>query len=1029
LQFSGERPSFCAYCGNPLNVTPTAAFEPTAETKVLHEPPPGGPAAAPAHLGGYRILRPLGAGGMGAVYEAEDVGSGRRVALKLIAPEFTASASAVDRFRQEGRLASGIAHPRCVFVVAADEDAGRPYIVMELMPGDTLETLVARRGPLPPEQAVAKILDVIDGLREAHRLGVIHRDVKPSNCFLEADGRVKVGDFGLAKSLVNQAHLTKTGTFLGTLLFCSPEQIRAEPVDQQSDVYSVAATLYYLLTGKAPFQGGDAAATLARIVADPAPSMRSPRPDLPAALDQVVLRGLERDRPRRWRSLEEFRAALLPFAPGRLPVTGVGLRFGAYLIDSLILMPLGFVQAALTMQDLSGTTNLALLRVSSLADLFLVLAYYALQEGLWGCTLGKRLLRLRVWTVAGSGPPGLPRALLRTGLWLALISVPTLAVAISMAPSELTHNPQLNFLLSGLQTALLTAGVLLMVSTMRARNGYRCLHDVLSGTRVVRLPDPERRRSLTSRPLDRDLRPGDGLPGRLGGFVVRGVLGGPAGEPVLLGEDQGLGREVLLWLRPADAPPLGPARRELTRLTRLRWLAGGRQDDRQWDAFLAPAGRPLAEMVGAGGPLPWAEARPLLEQLTEELAAARAGGTLPGSLVPEQVWVQANGQALLLDMALCQVAPDAGEGRAAPESDEDALALLGRVAGLLLEGHPRPAGPPVRAPVPGHAADFLARLLGRPRPYRAVAEARDALAATRDRPAEVTRARRAAYLALQTLFLGIGLSFMAMAGCMSSFIVPVVGIMNTASLDLARHDLEEGAWREFVVTSASPAPPARFAALAQLDADLRLARRLEQRRQRTGQEYQARLRAMSWPVRWYTGLMEQQMRPEFSATLAREHDSRVPTLARTFRSDARYEADTPDPLNHPAVRAIQIAYLVFWPPLWVAWAFLARGGISRRLAGLALVRADGRHAARWQCAWRALLVWAPVTALLVLALWLDGRYWATWEPSESSPWVPWLTQALWWGGWGLLALEVVLALRQPARAPHDRLAGTYLVPR
>src|SRR5438309_6357493 len=118
---------------------------------------------------------------------------------------------------------------------------------MELMPGDTLADLVARNGPLPYPEAVKKIRDVIAGLQEAHRLDVIHRDVKPSNCFLEADGRVKVGDFGLAKSLVKDAHLTKTGAFVGTPHFASPEQVRGEPIDAGTDVYSVAATLFYLL--------------------------------------------------------------------------------------------------------------------------------------------------------------------------------------------------------------------------------------------------------------------------------------------------------------------------------------------------------------------------------------------------------------------------------------------------------------------------------------------------------------------------------------------------------------------------------------------------------------------------------------------------------------------------------------------------------------------------------------------------------------------------------------------------------------
>jgi serine/threonine protein kinase len=145
----------------------------------------------PLVIGGYRLIRPIGGGGMGKVYEAEEPDGGRRVALKLIAREYRSSRETVERFRREGRLASQITHPRCVFVLAADEEAGQPYIVMELMSGATLKDLVDQRGPLPVPEAVVKILDVIDGLREAHRLGVIHRDVKPSNCFLEPNGRVK----------------------------------------------------------------------------------------------------------------------------------------------------------------------------------------------------------------------------------------------------------------------------------------------------------------------------------------------------------------------------------------------------------------------------------------------------------------------------------------------------------------------------------------------------------------------------------------------------------------------------------------------------------------------------------------------------------------------------------------------------------------------------------------------------------------------------------------------------------------------
>jgi serine/threonine protein kinase len=326
LDYANHRPHFCSFCGQPL---PPAEVDREAVTL---PPSPTLPATnaiqAPESVGGYRLVRRLGEGGMGSVYEAEESGTGRRVALKLIVPQYAATGEAVERFRQEGRLARLVNHPRCVSVYKTDQEGGLPYIVMELMPGKTLQDLVQEKGPLPVADAVAKTLDVIHGLCEAHRLGIIHRDIKPSNCFLDEDGRVKVGDFGLSKSLTSTVQLTRTGAFLGTPLYASPEQVRAEPLDPQTDVYSVAATLFFLLAGRAPHQTGDPVSTMASIVCDDAPSLCGLRPELPAALDQVVLRGLQRDRERRWKSMDEFRTALLPFAPRQ---RSLGARLLAFL--------------------------------------------------------------------------------------------------------------------------------------------------------------------------------------------------------------------------------------------------------------------------------------------------------------------------------------------------------------------------------------------------------------------------------------------------------------------------------------------------------------------------------------------------------------------------------------------------------------------------------------------------------------------------------------------------------------------------
>jgi hypothetical protein len=419
LEIAGERPSFCWHCGHALK-----SAEPVPPADLQHEAITLAPAAAAPSsvetvlqtIGGYRLLRPLGRGGMGAVYEAEHISTGRRVALKLISSDFTRSADTVERFRREGRLASMIAHPHCVFVLAADEEAGQPFIVTELMSGRTLQDLVQEKGPLPPDEAVGKILAVIDGLQEAHAIGIIHRDLKPSNCFLEAgDELVKVGDFGLAKPLAGGQHLTGTGAFLGTLAYASPEQIRGLRLDERTDVYSVAATLYFLLTGRAPHQSGDAAATLARIVSDPAPSIRDLRQEIPPGLDAAALRGLERDRERRWQRLEAFREALLPFAPGQVTSGGKAMRSGAYLLDVLLLLPLPWsARFMLDVLGLATADTLSEARLALVSASCLFVLYFAVLDGLWGCSLGKRLLRLRVWKADTIAVPGFARSLLRT---------------------------------------------------------------------------------------------------------------------------------------------------------------------------------------------------------------------------------------------------------------------------------------------------------------------------------------------------------------------------------------------------------------------------------------------------------------------------------------------------------------------------------------------------------------------------------------------------------------------------------------
>jgi serine/threonine protein kinase len=734
LDFSGEPPSFCAYCGQALRATALhtpSSHDPEALTIPAAPPTPSGTAIMPQGVGGFRLVRQLGAGGMGGVYEAEENDSGRRVALKLIAPELAASPETVERFRQEGRIASMVAHPRCVFVHAVDEDAGRPYIVMELMPGETLKDLVDKKGPLPVEEAIAKTLDVIDGLLEAHRLEVIHRDVKPSNCFLEPDGRVKIGDFGLAKSLSKDPHLTKTGSFVGTPYFASPEQVRGEAIDRQTDVYSVAATLYYLLTGQPPFWGSDSAATLARIVSDPPPSLRTLKPELSPALDRTLLRGLDRDRKRRWQSLEDFKAALLALRPVPLSQAGLGLRLLGYLIDlgliglvsqSLLIVLLLTVPATKSWTSQAQSAVLALLLGVAYFSSFIVLEHVA------GCSLGKALFRLRVCSPEWIDPPQWGPTALRTAVCFGLLHLPAL-LTIGVMPGKFT-----------IAAPLTALGVVALCWPMRERNNWRGWHELLSGTRVASLPSPRPDENLLasggwllsmlqSRGLDRGAIKAGPLPQRVGGFAVRGALKRTAGETVLLGEDSSFGRRVFLWLRPLTSPSLDRARRDVGRRTRLRWLTSGKQGDLQWDAILAPSGCPLPDYVRSEGSLAWPQGKILLQDLAEELTAACAEGTLPRFLSPAQVWVQADGRARLADIAL-RAGENDQETLPGGTDQERCLALLSQMAVLALEGQARsPEDPiaPIWAAMPEKARAVLDRLLGVKARYDSMEQLRDDL--------------------------------------------------------------------------------------------------------------------------------------------------------------------------------------------------------------------------------------------------------------------------------------------------------------
>ena len=255
---------------------------------VPHFGPPAG-AGEVGTLGPYRVLKELGKGGMGAVYLALDTRLDRKLAFKVMLPEFAADTNAKERFLREARAAAKISHDNVVIVHEADERDGVPYIAMQYLQGYPLDEYLKTKGvpPLPHVLRIAR--ETALGLAAAHALGLVHRDIKPANLWLEApNGRVKVLDFGLAKPVDAEAELTKSGAVVGTPAYMSPEQARGQKVDARTDLFSLGAVLYRLCTGKTPFDGPNVMAVLMALgTEDPTP-VRELNPNVPEPLAQLI---------------------------------------------------------------------------------------------------------------------------------------------------------------------------------------------------------------------------------------------------------------------------------------------------------------------------------------------------------------------------------------------------------------------------------------------------------------------------------------------------------------------------------------------------------------------------------------------------------------------------------------------------------------------------------------------------------------------------------------------------------------------
>ncbi len=315
-------------------------------------------------VAGYKVEALIGRGGMGAVYRAEEEGLGRKVALKVIAPELAQDERFRERFLRESRIAASLDHPHVIPIYQAGDEDGLLFLAMRYVEGTDLARVVAEDGALEPRRAVELLSQVAEALDAAHEKGLVHRDVKPSNVLIaEAAGREHcyLGDFGLTKRTGSLSGVSVAGEIVGTLEYVAPEQITGDPLDERSDVYSLGCVIYECLTGQSPFpRATDVALLWAHVHEEPTPPSKA-RAELPNELDTVLARALAKEPGRRYRSAGELLAATrsalrLVDAPA---VSGHRSRARIGITVAVVLLLVAAAAAFVLTRDSGGLTSVS----------------------------------------------------------------------------------------------------------------------------------------------------------------------------------------------------------------------------------------------------------------------------------------------------------------------------------------------------------------------------------------------------------------------------------------------------------------------------------------------------------------------------------------------------------------------------------------------------------------------------------------------------------------------------------------------
>jgi len=433
----------------------------------------------------YHVIKPLGRGGMGMVYLADDTSLDRKVAIKILPDHLYGHKELEERFLREARAQAKLNSPNVVAIhhigrlPARGATRGGLYFAMELVDGEPLEAILERRSILHPEEARIAMIHVARGLRDAHRAGIIHRDIKPSNLLRNKDGWVKIADFGIAKvnptAKDDRQSLTQDGVVLGTPLYMAPEQAAGERIDYRADMYSLACTFYHLLAGVPPFDGTNGLHVAAQHISRPHQPIEEVVRDVPPQLAHVFARLMKKKRDDRYQAYEELIGDLEAAAPRAVAYAGFWARGAALTIDTMI----------------AGM----LVAIFGWVGIVLQMLHVTIGHAFFGRTIAKWALSIRVHKRDG-GSLGLPRALLRTvvSLWLPIYLGAVIwatqganhlrNVVEHLQPREAAEAKSF-FLAMAISNGLMT---LLWIAGLFAAAFHperRSLHDLVAGSRVT----------------------------------------------------------------------------------------------------------------------------------------------------------------------------------------------------------------------------------------------------------------------------------------------------------------------------------------------------------------------------------------------------------------------------------------------------------------------------------------------------------------------------------------------------------------